>query len=518
MSTLRILWADDEIELLKPQVMFLEKRGYEVETVTNGHDALELLEDDSSIDLVLLDESMPGISGLETLEQIKRNNSAMPVVLITKNEAEDVMEEALGAQIDDYLIKPVKPNQILLSIKKLMDNKRLIKEKTSSDYQQKFQEIFGEISMSPDWQGWVDVYKKIVHWELRLDESKSTEMGDILSMQKNEANAEFSKYVEKNYEKLLSDPPEGLTFSPGLLRKYVFPHLKDDRPVVFLLLDNLRYDQWKILEPIVSDYFKVEDESFFYSILPTCTQYSRNAIFSGMMPGEIAKHHPDYWVHDHENEGKNMYERELLGVQINNIIRTPIKYDYQKITNVANAKSLSDSILNCLQKDLTCIVYNFIDMLSHARTEMEVLKELAGDESAYRSLTRSWFEHSPLLQAFEKLADRDVRIVIGTDHGTIRVNTPSKVVADRNTTTNLRYKHGRNLNFQSKDVLHFPDPKKVGLPAPHMSSSYIFAKDSRFFLYPNNYNHYNNYFNDTFQHGGISLEEIICPIITLGPR
>lgn len=518
MQNINILWADDEIELLKPQILFLTQRGYTVETVTNGHDALDHLEEHDNVDLVLLDESMPGISGLETLERIKRDTPSMPVVLITKNEAEDVMEEALGAQIDDYLIKPVKPNQILLSIKKIMDNKRLIKEKTSSDYQRQFQEIFSNIGMSPDYKEWVDIYKSIMHWELRLDESRSDEMGDILSMQKTEANIEFSKYLDRNYESLLNNPPEDLVWSNDLMRRHVFPKLSDDRPVVFFLLDNLRFDQWKILEPIIQEYFKVEDESFFYSILPTCTQYSRNAIFSGMMPGDIAKKFPKYWVHDHEEGGKNNFEGELLEEQIKRLIRKPIKHDYQKITTVSKAKALADNILNSLQKDLSCIVYNFIDMLSHARTEMEVLKELAGDESAYRSLTRSWFEHSPLLQAFKKLSERDVTVIIGTDHGTIRVNQPSKVQADRNTTTNLRYKLGRNLNFQHKDVLHFSKPERVGLPSPNMSSSFIFAKEDKFFLYPNNYNHYHNYFKDTFQHGGVSLEEVICPIVTLSPR
>ncbi len=518
MQNIKILWADDEIELLKPQIMFLTKKGYEVITVTNGHDALDSLAEDQDIDLVLLDESMPGISGIETLERIKSNTPSMPVVLITKNEAEDVMEEALGAQIDDYLIKPVNPNQVLLSIKKIVDNERLVKEKTSSDYQSQFQDIFTDISMGPDYKEWASIYERIIKWELRLDESKSDEMGDILSMQKNEANVEFSKYIEKNYEKLLHSQPEDLCFSPDLLRKHVFPLLKDGKPVIFFLLDNLRFDQWKIIEPIISEDYAVDEESFFYSILPTCTQYSRNAIFAGMMPADIAKKMRKYWLYDHEEGGKNQYERELLEDQVQRLMRREVKLDYQKITNVANAKAMSDNILNCLQKDLSCIVYNFIDMLSHARTEMEVLKELAGDEKAYRSLTKSWFEHSPLLQALKKLSDKDVHIVIGTDHGTIRVSQPSKVVADRDTTTNLRYKLGKNLKFPNKDVLHIKDPSKVGLPAPNMSSSYIFAKESKYFLYPNNYNYYNNFFRDTFQHGGISLEEMICPIVRLRPK
>ena len=333
-------------------------------------------------------------------------------------------------------------------------------------------------------------------------------------MQKSEANTEFSKYVSNNYLHWVGEGG-GPVMSNNLLRGKVFPYLNVDIPTVLVLLDNLRYDQWKVIEPIISELFRVEEEDFFYSILPTSTQYSRNAIFAGMMPSDIERHFPDWWKNDNDEGGKNLREEELLAEQIRRTFRKPIRHEYIKVTNANHAKLVQDGILNYLQNDFTVIVYNFIDMLSHARTEMEVLKELAGDEKAYRSLTRSWFQNSPLWAALQRAAEREVQLFITTDHGTIRVNTPSKVVGDRETTTNLRYKVGKNLQYERRDVLEVRDPAKAMLPRPNVSSTFIFAKEDKFFLYPNNYNYYNNYYRNTFQHGGISLEEMICPVVRL---
>lgn len=518
MDKIKILWADDEIDLLKPQLMFLERKDYEVTTVTNGHDALEEIEENNDFDVVFLDESMPGITGLETLAKLKEIRPNIPVVMITKNEAETVMEEAIGSQISDYLIKPVNPHQILLTLKKLIDNRRLVREKTSSDYQQEFRQILMEINSGLNTEEWVDIYKRIINWEIKIDDSNSTAMGDILSMQKNEANNAFSKFIVKNYEDWLRDG-SGPVMSDRLIREKVLPRLKEDKPTIMLLLDNLRFDQWKILEPIFNEEFRVEEEDYFFSILPTTTQYSRNAIFAGMLPSDIGRHYKQWWKNDTDEGGKNNHEADLLQAQIKRLVRRNIKVDYVKVTNVAKAKQLEDSILDYMHNDLTVIVYNFIDMLSHARTEMEVLKELAGDEKAYRSLTRSWFQNSPLWSALQRVVEHgDVNLVVTTDHGTIRVNTPSKVIGDRDTTTNLRYKVGKNLNYDKRDVLEIKDPLAAGLPRPNVSSTFIFAKEDKYFLYPNNYNYYNNYYRNTFQHGGISLEEIICPVIHLSKR
>ena len=516
-NKIKILWADDEIEMLKPQLFFLEKKGYDVITVSNGHDAIDVLEEDKGVDVVFLDESMPGLSGLETLARIKADNASIPVVMITKNEAENIMEEAIGAQIDDYLIKPVNPNQILLSLKKIIDNKRLVSEKTASDYQQEFRNIIMEINDRPNIEGWVDVYKKIINWELKLDSSDNPQMKEILDMQKSEANKEFSRFIIKNYQDWMQDD-SGPINSSQLIKEKVLPKLDENKPTIFLLLDNLRYDQWKIIEPIILELYRVEEEDYFYSILPTSTQYSRNAIFAGMMPSEIQKHYPEWWLNDNQEGGKNMKEKELFQEQLKRLVKRDLKSDYTKVTNVAKAKSLNDNILNYCNNDITAIVYNFIDMLSHSRTEMEVLKELAGDEKAYRSLTRSWFLNSPLWSSLQKLAEKDIQLFITTDHGTIRVGQPSRVIGDRETTTNLRYKVGKNIQYDRSDVLAIRDPHTVGLPKPNMSSTFIFAKEDLFFLYPNNYNFYNNMYTDTFQHGGISLEEVICPFIRLSPR
>jgi CheY-like chemotaxis protein len=518
MDKIKILWADDEIDLLKPQLLFLEKRGYEVITVTNGHDALDEIDENNDIEVVFLDESMPGITGLETLAKIKAKRPNLPAVMITKNEAETVMEEAIGAQISDYLIKPVNPNQILLSLKKILDNRRLVREKTSSDYQQEFRNILMEINSGLNYEEWVDVYKRIISWELKIDKSNSTAMGDILAMQKSEANAQFSKFVVKNYLNWIKDG-EGPLRSDRLMREKVLPKLKEDVPTIMVLLDNLRYDQWKVLEPYFLQDFRVEEEDYFYSILPTTTQYSRNAIFAGMMPADIERHYKSWWRNNTDEGGKNDFEAQLVDAQVKRLVRRDIKVDYLKITNVSKARQMEDSILDYLHNDLTVIVYNFIDMLSHARTEMEVLKELAGDEKAYRSLTQSWFQNSPLWNALKRVAERgDVQLIVTTDHGTIRVNTPSKVVGDKDTTTNLRYKVGKNLNYDHKDVLDVREPYAAGLPRPNVSSAFIFAKEDKYFLYPNNYNYYNKYYRNTFQHGGISLEEMICPVVRLRKR
>lgn len=515
MDKIKILWADDEIDLLKPQLLFLEKKGYEVVTVSNGYDAIEEYEQHKDIDIVFLDESMPGMTGLETLAKLKENNANLPIVMITKNEAETVMEEAIGSQIDDYLIKPVNPNQILLTLKKIIDNKRLIREKTTSDYQQEFRQIFMDINSGLTFNDWTNVYRKIINWELKLDDSRTQEMSEILSMQKSEANAEFSKYIIKNYVGWIKEKEEGPLLSHQLIRKKVLPHFQAKKPIFLIVLDNLRFDQWKIIERTLINDFRVTNEDFFYSILPTSTQYSRNAIFAGMLPREIEKHFPAYWKNDVEEGGKNLFEKELLQTQLKRLVRDDVRMDYFKVTNVSHGQQLEDQILNYLHNDLTVIVYNFIDMLSHARTEMEVLKELAGDERAYRSLTNSWFIHSPLWTALQKISQKDITLLVTTDHGTIRVKQPSKVVGDRETTTNLRYKLGRNLRYDAKDVFEIRDPEEIGLPRPNVSSSYIFAKDDKYFLYPNNYNYYNTYFKNTFQHGGISMEEMICPIVSL---
>lgn len=511
MNNVRILWADDEIDLLKSQIIFLNDKGYDVVEVTNGADAIEKCQEEP-IDVVFLDENMPGLSGLETLNQIKTLNPDLPVVMITKSEEENIMEEAIGNQITDYLIKPVKPHQILLTLKKIIDNKRLVIETTTSAYQQDFQKIFMAFQDKLDHNQWAELYKKLVYWELSFDKSKTKQMNEVLVMQKQEANREFCKFYMNNYIDWINGKQEAPIMSHNMFEKKVLPVVSSKKPTFFVLIDNLRYDQWKVIQPLWSELFRMKEEEIYYSIAPTCTQYARNAIFSGMMPLNIEKKFPKYWKNDEDEGGKNMFEKDFLtDLMVRN--RSNFKFDYLKITNLRDGNTLVDNIHNYLNNDLTVIVYNFVDMLSHARTDMEVLRELANDEAAYRSITYSWFEHSPLLAALKRIADKDVNIVLSTDHGTVKVGTPSKVLGDRNTTSNLRYKTGRNLQYNPKEVFEVKNPHDAMLPRQHLSSNYIFAKEDEYFVYPNNYNYFVNFYKNTFQHGGISLEEVLIPLV-----
>jgi len=515
MSLAKILWVDDEIESLQSQILFLQNKGYEVNSMTNGFDAVDYIKE-NLVDVVLLDETMPGITGLETIAKMKEVNQSLPIVLITKNETENLMDDAIGSQISDYLIKPVNPNQVLLSLKKIIDNKRLVSERTTTAYQQQFRNLFMALNSNPDYNEWMDIYRKLVYWELEMEKSDSPEMREVLQSQKSEANTEFFKFVSKNYAKWVSPKSsEAPVMSHNLFQFKILPHVEKGTPTFFVLIDNLRFDQWKGIQPIFAESFRILEEDTFYSILPTATQYARNAIFSGLLPMEIEKQFPQLWKNDEEEGGKNLHEEEFFKGQLKRLKKDGLKYTYTKILNNQAGQDLVNNIHNMLSNDINIIVYNFVDMLSHARTEMEVLKELAGDEISYRSVTRSWFEHSPLYQALKKIADKKINLILATDHGSVRVKTPAKVIGDKQTTTNLRYKHGRNLNYDAKDVLAFRDPKEAGLPVPSVNSSFIFAREDSFLCYPNNYNYYVNYYRNTFQHGGVSMEEMIVPVIKM---
>ncbi len=515
MALATILWVDDEIESLQSQKLFLEEKGYEVHTLTNGFEAIDFVKE-HEVDVVLLDETMPGISGLETLQKIKEVSKQIPVVMITKNETEDLMDDAIGSQITDYLIKPVNPKQVLLALKKIIDNKRLVSEKTTNAYQQQFRNLFVALNSNPESREWMDIYKKLVYWELEMEKSNSPEMQEVFQTQKHEANTEFFKFISRNYTDWIKKPDASSPImSHQLFKEKVIPHMEEGVPTFFILIDNLRFDQWKTIEPIFAESFRILEEDTFYSILPTATQYCRNAIFAGMLPVDIEKQFPKEWKNDDEEGGKNLFEEAFLKAQLKKLRKENVRYSYTKVVHHHDGQQLVSNVHNLLQNDLNVIIYNFVDMMSHARTEIEILKELAADEVSYRSITKSWFEHSPLHQALKKIADKKINIVLATDHGSVRVKNPSKVIGDKQTTTNLRYKHGRNLNYDPKDVLVFRDPKEAGLPSPNVNSSFIFAKEEGFLCYPNNYNHYVNYYRNTFQHGGVSLEEMIIPVIKM---
>ncbi|MES2691713.1 MAG: bifunctional response regulator/alkaline phosphatase family protein [Bacteroidota bacterium] len=517
MNNTHILWADDEIELLKPHIIFLTGKGYTVDKVTSGVDAIEACRN-KHYDIVFLDENMPGISGLEALAQIKTILPDVPVVMITKSEEEHIMEDAIGSKIADYLIKPVNSNQILLAIKKLLDNKRLVSEKTAQGYQQEFRQIGMELNDDLDYNAWVTLYKKLVYWELELTSSNDTGMDEILLMQKGEANREWTKFVKRNFVNYLRKPDEKTpVMSHTAIKRKVMPELKSDVPVFLIMLDNFRYDQWKVIQTQLNEHFRLITDDTYLTILPTTTHYARNTFFSGMMPSEMAKLYPNLWVDEEEDEGKNMHEEELLGTQLQRLGYKE-KFSYTKITNLANGKRLVDEVPNMFNNKFNVIVYNFVDMLSHVRTEMNVMKELAEDEAAYRSITASWFEHSPLFEALKRIAGKKARIIITTDHGSIRVKDAVKIIGDRATSTNLRYKQGKNLNYNESELFTIKDPAEAYLPKQNMSTRYVFATENDFMAYPNNYNYHVNMYTNSFQHGGISLEEMIVPFVVLETR
>lgn len=518
MNAGNILWADDEIDLLRPHIIFLEQKGYKLTTVNNGRAAVDEVKK-QFFDIVFLDENMPGMSGLQALQEIKALDPTLPVVMITKSEEEHIMEEAIGSKIADYLIKPVNPNQILLSIKKNLDEKRLVSEKTSSGYRQEFREIAMQLGDRMDAVEWAGFYKKLVHWTMELQGTEDEGMAEILTSQRNEANEQFSKFIRNNYTTWLKTPGTAPVMSHTLLKNKVLPVLKNsaNESVFMLVIDNLRFDQWKVILPRLKEFFRLDTEEIYYSILPTATHYARNAIFSGLMPSEMEKMFPQWWKSEEDEGGKNMHEQDFLEAQLKRL-GLDIKWSYNKITNAAAGKKLAENFSNLVNNKLNVAVYNFVDMLSHARTEMEVIKELASDEPAYRSITQSWFDHSPLLDTLKKVADAGARLIITTDHGTIRCENPVKIVGDRNTNTNLRYKAGRNLNYNPKEVFEVRNPQEAYLPKTNLSTSFVFAMNNDFFVYPNNYNHFVNFYQHTFQHGGISMEEMLIPFAVMRTR
>ncbi len=517
MNKPRILWTDDEIDLLRAHIIFLEEKGYQVDIANNGTDAIEKVKD-NFYDIIFLDENMPGLTGLETLTQIKTISPNIPVVMITKSEEENIMDEAVGAKIADYLIKPVNPKQILLSLKKNIDQKRLVTQKTTSAYQMQFGQIGMQISDRLTFDEWKDIYKKLVHWEIELSDSEDSTMDEILAMQKDDANKAFFKFVKEHYANwFTSTDDDRPLLSPDIFKQRVFPHLDAGKKTFVLVIDNLRFDQWRILSSVFNNYFRTDSEELYCGILPAATMYARNAMFAGLMPSEIEKLYPELWADD-DNEGhKNKHEEELIRRQLKRFGRKESLY-FEKVSGVKKERWVAENLNNILENDLSVMVVNFVDMISHARTEMDMIRELANNEKAYRSITLSWFQNSSLLELLKGLSESDIRVVVTTDHGAIRVNNPVKVIGDRETNTNLRYKLGRNLNYKSKNVFEVRDPRKVFLPSRNVSTSYIFAGNTDFFAYPNNYNYYANYYKDTFQHGGISMEELIIPVITLSPK
>jgi CheY-like chemotaxis protein len=513
MKKISILWVDDEVDQLKSHLIFLEQRNYEVTTCLSGRDAINLLEY-KHFDIIFLDENMPGLTGLETLLEISRVHKNIPVVMITRNEEESIMEEAIGSKIADYLIKPVNPHQILISLKKNLDHSRIVNEKTTINYQQEFRNITLEISEVNDYEGWISVYKKLIYWELQLEEIEDSGVLEILEAQKTEANQSFSKYIEREYPKWLNGA-ESPVLSHTLFQKLIAPRIVNEK-TIFILIDNLRLDHWQYLEKCIGQNYRKTFDSAYFSILPTATQYARNAIFSGLTPLEMRQKYPNWWRDDYESDGKNLFESQFFEEQLQRV-GLNFKWQYHKVNNSNQGKQVIQTLSANRDIHFMAVVYNFVDILSHAKTEIELLKELASSEKAYRSLILSWFKNSPLLELIQLAQKKGYQLIITTDHGTINVKQASQILGDRDTSSNLRYKTAKSLTFDKKDVIHCKEPKKWQLPQVHFNSTYAFAKNNSYFVYPNNFNHFARQYRNTYQHGGISLEEMIIPFAVFKP-
>ena len=511
----RILWADDEIDQLKSHIIFLENKGFNITPVTNGEDAVSLIKT-RPFDIVFLDEQMPGLDGLATLEQIQSIQPSLPVVMITKSEEESIMEDAIGNKISDYLIKPVNPNQILLTVKRILDKRRIQNEKAAQSYLRNFNELSAKFNDRTSWQEWIEIYKTLTHWELNLEASDDA-LQQVLQDQFQQANQAFGRFIKGEYKQWLKrNPAEHPTLSPDLLKRKVFPHLEKGETVVFFLIDCMRFDQWLLFQRMLTDFYTIETD-FYYSILPTATPFSRNSIYSGLFPLEIQRRYPDLWEMGQDEKSLNRHEEELLKKYLSRN-QLPDQVKYEKIIQPEDGNRIVDKLQNYTQTSFTTIIYNFVDTLVHSRSDSEVLKQLAPDVSAFRSITETWFQHSSLFKMFRELADEDVTVVVSTDHGSIRSMRDTKVFGDRDAATNLRYKYGRNLKAEDNAAIFIDKPAEYQLPVDPPANSYIIAKEDYFFVYPNNYNKFQNRYRDTFQHGGASMEEMILPVATLKPR
>ena len=518
MARPHILWADDEIELLRPHMLFLDEKGYDVTGVNSGVEALERVEA-HAYDVVFLDENMPGLNGIETLQRIKAKRPELPVIMITKSEEERIMEEAIGSKISDYLIKPVNPNQILMAVKKILDNRRIQGEQAQSAYMREFRELAMQLGGRLNAEEWSEIYRRLCHWHLTLGDSGDGGMLEILENQHAEANHQFARFIEDHFEHWMTGMEKGPVLSHQVLPTWLPDAVagSEGRPLFLVVIDNLRWDQWRAIAPVLSDDWNIAEEKTYFSLLPTATQYARNALFAGMTPADIARVMPECWVDESAEGSKNAHEATLQQALFERM-GIKGKTAYHKITSLEAGKRLADRFHEQKGQSVTTVVYNFVDMLSHARSEMEVIKELADDEAAYRSLTHSWFVHSPLKDMLDAMAEMGARVVLTTDHGTMRVDHPVEVRGDRATNANLRYKVGRNLGYNAEDVMEVKQPDKVGLPKPNVSSTYIFAKTRDFLVYPNNASRYVKTFRNSFQHGGVSMEEMIIPWVVLDPK
>ncbi|MCR4437878.1 MAG: PglZ domain-containing protein [bacterium] len=513
----KILWVDDEIELLRPHILFLESKGFAVTPVANAEDGIELIRR-QEFDLVLLDEMLNGMDGLSALSRMKELRPSLPVVMVTKSEEESLMEEAIGAKISDYLTKPVNPSQILLICKKLLEGRKIESARLSRDYVAEFAQIAAAIASSPDWREWISLHVRLSQWEVELDQHPDLGLRQTLADQRRTCNIEFGRFVETHYPAWMRDG-DGPPLSVDVVSTFLAPLLKVGRNTVFMVIDNLRLDQWLTLEPMLYPYFNVTTD-YYYSILPTATPYSRNAIFSGLFPIELGRLFPDFWQKGQDDEqSQNRNERQLLDQQLARLgVRLRSEAKYIKVLDLEEARNVEKNARSLGGLPLVSIVVNFVDILAHSRSDSEVLKEITVDEPAYRSLTKSWFEHSHLFRTLQELAAAGATVVLTSDHGSIRVARGAKVIGDRETSTNLRYKFGKSLKADPKNAIIVRNPAAFNLPPRGLNTDYLIAKEDFYFVYPTNYHHYLSYYRDSLQHGGASMEEMILPVVRLEPK
>ena len=513
----KILWADDEIELLRSHQLFLNDKGFEVTPVNNGEDAVAMVQQEN-FDIVLLDEMMPGLDGLQTLEQIKQLNSNIPIIMITKSEEEHLMDEAIGRRIDDYLTKPVNPSQIFMACKKLLDSRQIRQSQAGQVYVSKATQIQQWLAGGVTWKTWIDLHLLLCEWDIEIRRLGDKSLHGMVDDQKRECNQEFGRFVERNYAEWIENEDNSPPMSVDVVPEFVYPYLEAGRQVFFIVVDCLRLDHWLIMEPVLSEFFDVK-RHYHYSILPTATPYSRNAIFSGLFPSEIERKYGNVWANAQDESSLNRNEHRYIDEQLAEMGFSPqTSSHYVKVINAGEGQSLTRKVPSLANVPLVSIVYNFLDLLVHGRSHSALLKEIAPDEAAFRSLVSSWFAHSSLFETLQQVARTEAVVVLTTDHGAIRGTRAAVVHGDRETSTNLRYKNGKNLRVEGKDALFISEPGRYGLPSAGMGANFIVAKEDFYFVYPTNFNEYQRQYKDSFQHGGISLEEMILPVAVLEPK
>jgi DNA-binding response OmpR family regulator len=513
----KILWIDDEIEALRPHILYLNEKSYDVTPVSNGDDAISMIKT-FRYDVILLDQMMPGQDGMSVLARVRELDSTIPLIMVTQCREDELINEALGKRISDFLVKPIGGAQIASTLKRVLDQTKIIEEQVPHKYTEDFNQIRLIKDSAPDWRNWAEIYLKLVEWDLEFDLLGETGLEETHLEQKKECNALFSDYVAENYTRWIrgEDAP---VLSVDVLDRFVIPHLRKNKQVYFIVVDCLRLDHWLAIEPLLQPYYYI-DQSCYYSILPSATLYSRNALFSGLFPLELSEKFPQYWLENSENQtSTNRFEKQLLQSKLRNAgLRLKPGLRYFKIFDAKGGNEYIRQVSSFERISLSALIVNFIDILTHQRSQLDVLQQIAPDESAFRSLAKSWFAHSALFEILKIISPRDAVVVLTTDHGSVLGNRPTKAFGNRQTSTSLRFKVGTDLACDEGQAVYIKQPNSYKLPAESSNKNYIIAKDDYYFVYPNQFHEYTRQFRGGFQHGGISMGELIVPVVTMTSR